>query len=313
MRKINPILLGCACLVICAGSYFILFPMISAQLSGQKEPIISFVTYDTPLGTVSINAKLPESPPNITLYRVVPSKNDMAFFSVDNLLEGGPNIPSESEAPIATEVALLPYGGLPAGAKLTFVKTEYIETFDSDTHKIIEREPISTNVQYRRYIDDKPVVGEGGSIYLDLGKNGSLIYLIKVWRNVTPAGTVSVIPVSAAIEKMKRGELLGHRPKCACELNVNKIGMGYYEKGRDETQDYLEPVWIFSGTLSSGDTWNYYVYARESVGSTITTAPDSHGIKDSVISEKPSDPLPPEVPKPGNFANATANSGNISR
>jgi hypothetical protein len=291
-------------IIACTG-FFIL------SVKSQNTGFISS-SYDTPLGPVSINAKLPESPSSITLYQVVPSKNDMAFFSVDNLLEGGPNIPSESEAPIATETALLPYGGLPAGANLTFVKTEYIETLDLDTHRVIEREPISTNVQYRRYIDDKPVVGDGGSIYLDLGNNGELIYLNKVWRTVTPAGNVSIIPISAAIEKMKRGELLGHQPKCACQLNVDKIGLGYYEKGRDEPQEYIEPVWIFSGTLSTGDTWNYYVYARASADSSVTPAPGSGEPKITTASQIQSKNYLILSLDPDEIPNTTVNNGNDS-
>lgn len=283
-------------------------------LSGHSQDSGLFSsTYKTPLGMVSINAKLPESIPNIVLYQVVPSKNDMAFHSVNNMVDYRPNVTTESEASQAAERALIPYGGLPQGAKLIFVKTEYIEEFDSDSKLVTARYPVTTNVQYHRYIDDKPVVGEGGSIYIDLGNDGELIYLDKVWRTVTPAGNVSIIPVSEAIEKMKRGELLGHSPKCACPLNVDKIGLGYYEKGRDETQEYLEPVWIFSGTLSSGDTWNYYVYARESVESAITAAPDSRGIKDSIISDNPPKHLPVESLEIGNFSNATVNSGNNSR
>jgi hypothetical protein len=300
-------LAGAAAMIIiaCAG-FFIL------SSHSHDRGIVSS-TFDTSLGPVSINANLPESPPSVPLYRVVPSEYDMAFYSVNHLVDFRPNVTSEADAPQVVPVALIPYGGLPQGAKLTFVKTEYVETFNLDTHQVIERDPISTNVQYRRYIDDKPVVGDGGSIYIDLGNYGELIYLNKVWRTVSSDGTVPIIPVSTAIEKMKRGVLLGHRPKCACQLNVDKIGLGYYEKGRDETQEFLEPVWIFSGKLSSGDTWNYYVYARESAGSTITTAPNPNEMGVTLIMGIPPDHIPPEVPETGNFANTTVNAGNNSR
>jgi hypothetical protein len=301
-------LLGAAVIIIILGctGFFIL----SENL--QKKDVLSS-TFDTPLGTVSINTKPQDSPVNLTLYRVVLSENDIAFVSTSRIVKVRPNVTTEADAPRIAEVALLPYGGLPQGANLTFIKTEYIEEFNSDTDQVIARYPVTTNVQYRRYIDNKPVVGEGGSIYIDLGDYGELIYLNKVWRTVTPAGNVSIIPVSAAIEKMKRGELLGHRPKCACELNVNKIGLGYYEKGRDETQEYIEPVWIFSGTLSSGDSWNYYVYARESADSSIPPAPEPSEPKNTLIHRILPDHLPPESSETSNFTNATVNSGNNTR
>jgi hypothetical protein len=301
-------LIGAAVIIIilgCAG-----FLILSEN--SQKKDVLSS-TFNTPLGTVSINAKFPESPIDFTLYRVILSENDMAFVSTNRLVKVRPNVTTEVDAPKVVEGALLPYGGLPQDAKLMFVKTEYIETFDTSTNQVTAKHPITTNVQYRRYIDNKPVVGEGGSIYINLGNYGELIYLNKVWRTVTPAGNVSIIPVSAAIEKMKRGELLGHTPKCACPLNVDKIGLGYYEKGRDETQEYLEPVWIFSGTLSSGDSWNYYVYARELADSSIPSASIPGDLKKTLINEIPSDQLPSESSETSNFANATVNSGNNTR
>jgi hypothetical protein len=123
---------------------------------------------------------------------------------------------------------------------------------------------------------------------------------------------VSIIPVSEAIEKMKRGELLGHQPKCACQLNVDKIGLGYYEKGRDETQEYLEPVWIFSGTLSTGDTWNYYVYARDAADPQFPVE-SQNSIGNSLITGIPPDQVPDWLPGTNGPVNTTENRGNISQ
>jgi hypothetical protein len=252
--------------------FFIGFLGFCIITNGYQNLDVLPTIYKTKIGSLSINANIPDSPSNIILYRVAPSENDMVFYSSGKLVKVRPNVTSEADAPHVAEVALIPYGGLPQGAKLASVETEYIDTVNIDTHQVTVKHPVTTNVQYTRYIDAKPVVGDGGSIYLDLGNNGELVYLNKIWRTVSPAGSVPIINASAAIEKIKRGDVLGHPPKCACQLNVDKIGLGYYENGRNETQEYLEPVWIFSGTLSSGGSWNYYVYARESVGSSMTTA-----------------------------------------
>jgi hypothetical protein len=244
------------------------------QSAGSQTEAHFSASYDTQFGTVSINAELPESPSNITMYRVIPSKNDMVKYFADKLIAARYNLTSESDAPKAAEKALIPYGGLPDGAKLVLVETGYIEGYDTETGQVVDKTPVETNVQYDRLIDGKPVVGDGGYIRMDLGDHGELITLFKVWRTVSPDGTAPIIPVSSAIEKIKQGELLGHKPKCACQLNVDKISLGYFEKDRDEPQEFLEPVWIFSGNLSSGGSWNYYVYARESVNISITTVPD---------------------------------------
>jgi hypothetical protein len=259
------IIIGCAGFFILTGG--------NQNPVNQNSDVFS-ASYNTSLGTVSINTKLPESPSSITLYKVVPNENDMAYFSIDNLIEIRSNVTPETEAPKAAEAALIRYGDLPQGAKLVYNKTEYIESENIETNHIISKYPVVTNVQYARFIDDKPVVGPGGFINIDLGNYGELLYLNKVWRTVTPSGSVLIISAPTAIDKINRGDLFGQRPKCACQLNVDKIGLGYYENGRDENQDYLEPVWIFSGNLSSGDPWKYYVYARESAYSSIITTQD---------------------------------------
>jgi hypothetical protein len=244
------------------------------QSAGSQPEEHFSASYDTQFGTVSINAELPESPSNITMYRVIPSQNDMVEYVADGWIADRYHLPSETDAPQAAEKALIPYGGLPDGAKLVLIKTEYIEGYNTETGQVVEKTPIETNVQYNRLIDGKPVVGDGGFIRMDLGDYGELLSLFKVWRTISPDGTAPIISVSSAIEKIKRGELLGHKPKCACQLNVDKISLGYYEKDLGEPQEYLEPVWIFSGNLSSGGSWKYYVYARDSVNTSITTVPD---------------------------------------
>jgi hypothetical protein len=207
------------------------------------------------------------------LYWVVPQENDTAFYFSGTFFASGPNVTSEAEAPLASDNALLSYGGLPADAQLSSVETQYIETYNTKTHQVTDREPVSTTVQFYRNISGIPVGGEGGFIRIELGENGELLYLNKVWHTIEPAGTAQVIPVSIAIEKIERGELLGHRPKCNCELNVDKIQLGYYEREKYESQEFLEPVWVFAGTLSSGDRWEYYVPARE--GSSLITSASS--------------------------------------
>jgi hypothetical protein len=259
---------------------FMIFVWLPANSAYFYQDGIVEGPYKTPLGTVRINAVLPESPSKVNLYRVTPSENDMAYYSTDgNWVDIRPNVTSEAEAPVVSQTALLSYGGLPQGAKLTYVKTEYVETVNLETNQVTAKEPITTNVQFARYVDDKPVVGGGGFIYLDLGNNGEIIYLNKVWRTVAPSGSISVISASDAIDKVKRGEISGPPPKCSCELIVNKIRLGYNEKGRNVTQEYLEPVWIFSGTFSSGDPGKFFVEASDPDNPPITPVSRLAGIQ----------------------------------
>lgn len=257
------ILVAVAIVVIILAVHFLL------QTGIVKPSCIGAKSMVTEYGTITICTTLPPTPKNVTLYRVVPRENDTTFFSVNHLVDYRPNVTSEADAVSASQKALLPYGGLPADAQLSSVETQYIETYDTETHQVTDREPISTTVQFYRNISGIPVGGGGGFIRIELGNYGELIYLYKIWHSTELTGTAQIIPASAAIEKMSRGEVIGHRPKCNCELNVDKIQIAYYEKENMEPQEYLEPVWVFAGTLSGGDRWKYYVPARE--GSTLAT------------------------------------------
>jgi hypothetical protein len=237
------------------------------SINGILLPALtSHLSYTTPYGILTVPSSLPETPDNLTLYKVTSQPDDMVYYSVKNLEQNRPNTTSEADAPSFVQKSLEPYGGLPNDAKITLDETEYLEEHRSSIipffpPEVIARDPISTNVQYSRIINGHQITGDGGFINIELGNNGELLYLDKVWRTVTPSKTVPIISASQAIVKMQRGEILGMRPKCSCELTVTKIIPTYYEKGRNVSQEYLDPVWVFAGTLSDGNPWHYAISA----------------------------------------------------
>lgn len=81
-----------------------------------------------------------------------------------------------------------------------------------------------------------------------------------------PVRTVEIIPASAAFENLKNGDFQGNRFKCFCDYMLENVSAGYYQTGTGANQTYLEPAWIFRGTLSDGIHWEYYVYARKDYG-----------------------------------------------
>jgi len=258
MRPIvSVIVLG---IIVLAGLSILFF------ITPLQAVINPHTSYSTPYGIITIPITLPETPDNLTLYKVSPQPNDMAYFSVDNLEQDRPNTTSEADAPLIAPKSLIKFGGLPEDAKMSLDKTEYLEQYSYNIipflpGHVIAKRPISTNVQYSRIIDGHQIAGDGGYINLELGNNGELLYLDKVWRTVTPSGTIPIISAVQAIKKMQNGEILGPRPKCSCELTVTKIIPTYYEEGRNVPQKYLDPVWVFAGTLDGGDSWHYAVSA----------------------------------------------------
>ena len=251
----------------------------------------SQTSFKTPTGAVNIRVPLPETPLNLIRYHVVSRENDTAYFSVNNLEHVRNDVTSVDDVPLVVPKALEIYGGLPKDAVMTYAETGYLEQFESSgipfiPSKVIARYPISTDVHYGRKLNGIPVTGEGSFIKIILGNDGELLYLNKVWRTVEPAGTEKVIPVSEAIEKLGRGEILNQR-KCFCDLNVDRIYLAYWEKGAGVPQEYLDPVWVFSGTTTSGDVINYKVYARDDDSSQMTLKSGVTGIDTNVTSGSP--------------------------
>jgi hypothetical protein len=279
ITRTKELLLGAAIIIIIS---FLLF--LSNTLQSAITPHVS---YSTPYGIIIVPAELPVTPDNMTLYKVTPQPSDMVYFSVINLEQTRLNVTSEADAPSVAQKILERYGGLPDDAKLSYEKIEYLNQIEFSNipflpPREIPKYPISTNVQYSRIINGHQVAGDGGFINIELGNFGELLYLDKVWRTVTPVGTVHIISASQAIEKMQRGEILGDRPKCGCELTVTKIIPTYYEKGRNISQEYLDPIWVFAGTLSDGEPWHYSVYAWESDDSAYSS--ESHQFPMTAVS-----------------------------
>ena len=231
----------------------LIYPVSGLPLNG---------TYLSPIGDVIFSTPIPDSPDSTTAYRVDTSENISSYYSSEELEKIRNNVTSEADAPAVSQQILENYGGFPSDAKVTYVATEYLEKINGSSEEIEEHYPISTNVQYARSIDGNPVVGEGGFINIELGDNGELLYLNKVWRTVTPAGNISIQPVTTAIEKLHHGEVLNPK-RYPYNVNITRIRVGYYEKGRNQSQEYLEPAWLFRGTTESGDPIKYYVYARK--------------------------------------------------
>ena len=233
------------------------------------EALSDETTYLSLIGNATISASIPDSPSSAQAYLMVSDPNDTAYFSVNDLEKIRENVTSASDAPQVAASILNNYGGLPPDAVITMAETEYLIEMNGTTQEEITRYPVSTNVQYGRKIHDVPVVGSGAYINILIGDNGELLYLNKVWRTVTPAGNISIIPVSAAIEKLRHGEVLN--PKSyPFNVNITKIRLGYYEKGRNESQDYLDPAWLFKATTDTDEPIQYYVYARHFANFTVS-------------------------------------------
>lgn len=224
-----------------------------------------------------INAQVPDTPRFVPLYKGVLSDDDLARhfkYRAPNRYTVKNSTPSKAEAPALAEKALEAYGGLPEDAVLSSV---YIsESITQNGEEIIQREPVITQVFYKREINGMPVVGERDEISLGLGENGELLVLMKRWRTLESTGeSVPVITPEAAVEKLKRGETYT-KLQSPNNVLIDKLRLGYYEKPGKIREIILEPVWIFSN--QNIPEFEFPVYARQFASFTETRGSGKDGL-----------------------------------
>jgi PKD repeat protein len=243
----------------------------------------------TPVDNILINAPIPASPDSFPLYTISYDPNNRFKNKLQPLAKIRNNVTTEQEALGKVNEILAPYGGLPSDAVLIYSKTTYGEEHDGVTGAIISRDTLFTTVLYKRVIDGTPIVGNSDLIGINLGENGELISLVKAWGNLEYTGRdIPIIPVDAAIDKLERREII-NIPQGPEDATVNSISLNYYIK-EQTAKVVLEPVWTFSSTLPSGDSYDFYVYARKFANFTATPTIVSTG--DSITFTDASDASP---------------------
>jgi len=230
----------------------------------------------TTIGTITINAPLPQGPATVPLYHGYYGPNDKIDYSSPNR-HTQTSIPDESEVPELAEQALEPYGGIPPDAVVEGIGKMGGKATNLATGEVVAIYWDSTNIAYSRELNGMPVLGSGAqTIHLEFGENGELLWLYKKWLTLTPIDDVPIITSSQAADKLLRGETL-NRYQEPVDVTITNISLGYYEGYPDREEETLEPVWIFSGPTSHGNGLSFYVDARVSGSSlqfgNFTTSP----------------------------------------
>ncbi|MCK9591068.1 MAG: two-component system regulatory protein YycI [Methanoregula sp.] len=201
----------------------------------------SISTMQGGLDTLILDTEFPKSPVSMPIYKVI---------SIDHVAEGIPekafttkkSIPSAAEAPALAEKGLEKYGGLPKDAQLVRAIPSYQYKYNLTTNAVEEQKPVSTQVIYHQMLNGSRVIG--GSINLDLGENGEIISIVKIWPAYEYAGEVNITPAELAYEKLMKGEAFKKPQGVISEgTKIIDIKLGYEVTG--EKDSYLKPVWIF--------------------------------------------------------------------
>lgn len=202
---------------------------------------------------INVHAVEPTIPPSIPLYIGILKEGDALFEEKGSDLTLKNSVPSEKEAPQIARNLLQQYGGLPVDAELQYSNIVYVQEVQFSTGMIIDQKPTDTDVVYLRKINGMPVTGAVDKIEIELGENGELLQISKVWRTLESIGnTTCIISPNDAVEKIQKREILDP-PWSLNGISIDNISLGYYEISRTDPVIYLEPVWIFSGKDRQND------------------------------------------------------------
>jgi hypothetical protein len=236
--------------------------IINTNRNPTTEIALPHITRVT--GPIYVNATIFVSTNTLPVYHGVFEKNGSINIDLKPIFQTRQNVTTEKDAPLFTKKVMEPYGGLPEDAVYDGARTSYDETINLTLEKVVSREPLFTTVFYHRQINHLQVIGDSNSIVLTLGSDGELLRIVKVWRNYTFAGNVTIIPVEEAIDKLEREELVDSswHPEEG-DVTIDAIGLGYYARDIGNSETQLEPVWMMFGSGKTGSRLPFYVYARK--------------------------------------------------
>lgn len=200
-------------------------------------------------GQYKILVDFPEGPLEDYTYQIDQDTDNVLIIGNSlNLMMIRKNVPSGSEAVLDAELILAQYEGIPEDATFAGSETVYWKKIGTGYTDALETLPTYTEVRYTRLINNRPVVGGGGVIEIYLGNNGELLRFYKIWHKISGSESFRIISSEKAFERLKQGYTLNGIPETGRErICINAIQLGYYEKGPDEYQEKIDPVWIFSG------------------------------------------------------------------
>ncbi len=170
---------------------------------------------------------------------------DASRWMVGNNIDKPSNLPSDKEAVKLARNYLSEKGLMPADAILRDVTHPRVVAMDKEGN-IIRVGFEDVKVSFTRKINGFPAVGAGSKLDVEMGGNGDVINIFKVWRDYRPYKEYSLITPEQALEKLKKvGVFTGI--KSVDKAVINKIYLGYYTKPASEKQTYLQPVYVFEG------------------------------------------------------------------
>lgn len=118
----------------------------------------------------------------------------------------------------------------------------------TDTSETLDTYAAHLLVRYHRQIDGLPVANSGGNkLGVRIGDRGEVIYVLNVWRDISPYANVKVITSSQAYQELKAGLGEYYVPPDCKKVIIEEVYLAYWMEPLDKLQEYVMPVYEFKG------------------------------------------------------------------
>ena len=166
--------------------------------------------------------------------------------------ETPPNLPSEEMAKSIATKFLYQVGLLPSDVGNIEVVTggsvSLKKKNGTGTTEILDTYTAHLLVRYHRQIDGLPVANSGGNkLGVRIGDRGEVIYVLKVWRDISPYTHVKVKTSNQACQELKAGLGEYYVPPDCKKVIIEEAYLAYWMEPLDELQEYVMPVYEFKG------------------------------------------------------------------
>jgi hypothetical protein len=164
----------------------------------------------------------------------------------NDILDSQDKLPTDEEAVRIASQFLKSNNLYPDGAYFRTTDRHYEKSADENGNEILHAGQIE--VWFGRKLNNLDVWGTQLSV--DIGGNGDIIGYYANWREYAPAGEYPIKSPESAFEELKQ---TGIRTGSGdASISITEAVLAYRTKAGAYDEDYLEPIWVFSGTASSG-------------------------------------------------------------
>lgn len=174
------------------------------------------------------------------------------------------NLPSDQKAIEIASKFLKSSGLMPNGSISIETRHSKIEGLSPSNERVVDWEDIHVN--FYRKIGGYDVLLS--AITVEIGAGEDILGIYSNWHEYTPVGTLSLKSPDIAYQEFRNHDLHFHSTEPE-KIVVNRITLAYNSLPPAENERYLQPVYLFEGTVQSGnsteDFSNVYISATEKI------------------------------------------------